>query len=229
MALPKALGITRIISAAGSTCSTQLHVWTTQDFAGLLTRAWGRDLKSKRLRSDREGGGGGAFLPSHPADVCWQRVLLGDHMTRCKQICLEFTHSHVPLGTIHLCKHCHFFVLSVCVNVPSCMPVFLSRRHGKCMQIKPGSVKPDPTYWGSDHCSVPEIQGDVLHLQSSHWCLASPGSECKMQPLWVLPFKPRPNLQGWRPKVQSRASLCAGSSVGWSAHRLDGQKSCWLK
>jgi len=131
MALPKALGMTHIISAAMSTCSTQLDVWTTQDFAGLLrqwlTRAWGKDLRN-RLRSDRYGQCvGDTFLPSHPAELCWQQVLLGVHMTRFKQICLEFTHSHIPLGTAHLCKHCHFFVLSGCVNILSCMPVFVSQ------------------------------------------------------------------------------------------------------
>lgn len=81
-----------------------------------------------------------AFLPSHPANLCWHQVLLGVHVTRFKQICLEFTHSHVLLGTVRLCEHCHFFVLSGCVNVLRYMPVFLSHRHGKCTQTKPGSV-----------------------------------------------------------------------------------------
>lgn len=44
-----------------------------------------------------------AFLPSHPANLCWHQVLLGVHVTRFKQICLDFTHSHVLLGTVHPC------------------------------------------------------------------------------------------------------------------------------
>lgn len=81
-------------------------------------------------------------------------------MTRFKQICLEFAHSHVPLGTIHLCKHCHFFVLSGCVNVLSCMPVRLS--HGKL--CRPSLAQPSLTLHTGTVISVPEIQQDVLHV-----------------------------------------------------------------
>jgi len=40
-------------------------------------------------------GGEQAFLPPL-AELCWQQVLLGVQVGRFQQICLEFTHSHVP-------------------------------------------------------------------------------------------------------------------------------------
>lgn len=92
-----------------------------------LNRACGKDLRSNRLKITGIGGWWqGKFFPSHLAELYWQQVLFEVHMTRFKQICLEFTHSHVPLGTIHLYKRCHFFVFG-CVNVLSCMPVSLSQ------------------------------------------------------------------------------------------------------